>query len=309
MWAVQISMECWLIWVKMMLETIFKGTVKRILYFAGLFTSPRGIRILLYHSIDDSGSVVSTSLSSFERQMKYLKKNGYHTISLSNFASNVYTENKPSEKLLVITFDDGYRNNYFHAFPILKKYGFTATIFLATDYINSSAKWVQRDFDLIFDRIFHSSINGEQTQTYKGVSDVPLLTWDEIKEMSDYGIDFGTHTASHIWLSDVTLDKAREEICKSRAILEHNLNKPINCFCYPYSDLTPEVKQLVKELGFSVACSGTLQSSNQNSDMYDFKRAAPYPADSFFEFKFLFSSGYDWYIALKNKLRRWTKLK
>jgi peptidoglycan/xylan/chitin deacetylase (PgdA/CDA1 family) len=293
-----------------MLKTIFKGTVKRILYFAGLFTSPRRIRILLYHSIDDSGSLMSTSAVTFRRQMDYIKKRGYHTISLSEFVNDAYQEKTLSKKLVVITFDDGFENNYLYAFPILKQYGFSATIFLTTDYINNSAKWIERDFNSILRRPFLSSTSkNNEAQLYKNMSDFPSLTWDEIKEMSEYGIKFGSHTSSHSQLCDLTLEKAKEDIYRSKVVIEKKIDKHVDSFAYPYSDFTPEVKQLVKQLGFSCACSGNLERNDQNGDMYDIRRISPNPPNSFFEFKFLFSSGFDWYIALKNKLRRWTKLK
>lgn len=285
---------------------MIKRTLKRILYIAGSFKFPKEIRILFYHSIDDSGSVISTSLASFKRQMAYLRDEGYHTISLSDFVNNTFHENTATKKLVVITFDDGFENNYLCAFPILKKYGFTATIFLPTDYINGSARWISRDLSLIEDRIFHSSISEAEVQKLNKMSDLPILTWEEINEMSDYGIDFGVHTGRHLWLRDVTLEKAGEDIYQSRAIIEERLNKRVISFSYPYGDFTPEMKQLVKELEFLLACSGDSGSNSSNKDLYDLKRIGPSSPNDLFEFKFIFSAGFDWYIGLRAKLKRLT---
>lgn len=285
------------------MKTVIRGVLKRILYVGGHSASPKEIRILFYHSIDNSGSAISTSVETFERQMVYLKKEGYHTILLSDYVNNIYQKNVPFKKLVLITFDDGFKSTYLHAFPILKRYGFIATIFLTTDYINASADWISRDLNLIEDRIFNSSINKNVLQKIKEASSFPLLAWDEIKEMSDYGFEFGSHTSSHPWLGKTTPEKTREDISRSRAIIQERLNKPVDFFSYPYSDYTPETKEIVKELGFRAACGGDPRADRSSNDLYGLKRTGPVPAESFFEFKFIFSPAYDWYIGLVERLK------
>jgi len=285
------------------MKTVIKGTLKRILYMGGHRAFPKEIRILFYHSIDNSGSAISTSVETFERQMAYLKKTEYHTISLSDYVNNMYQKNAPSKKLVLITFDDGFKSTYLHAFPILKRYGFIATIFLTTDFINGSANWISRDVNLIEDRIFNSSISKRELQKIKKASSFPLLTWDEIKQMSGYGMEFGSHTASHLWLGGTTPEEARKDISRSRATIEERLNKPAEFFSYPYSDYTPETKEIVRELGFRAACGGDPRVDRLANDLYGLKRTGPVPAESLFEFKFIFSVAYDWYIGLVERLK------
>jgi len=280
------------------MKTVIRWILKRILYVGGHRASPRKIRILFYHSIDNSGSGVSTSVEIFERQMAFLKKKGYGTLSMFEYVNNQYHENAPSQKSVIITFDDGFKSIYLHAFPILKRYGFTATIFLATNYIDDSAHWISRDLGLIEDLILKSSAKKKDLEKIKQAAGFPLLSWSEITEMSDYGIEFGSHTASHLWLGRTPPEKAREDILRSKAIIGEMLKRPVDWFSYPYSDYTPETQEIVKELGFKAACGGDPRMDRLANDLYGMKRTGPVPVESLFEFKFIFSPAYDWYIRM-----------
>lgn len=285
------------------MKNIIKAILKRMLYAGGCYAFPKETRILFYHSIDDSGSPISTSVKRFETHMAYLKERQYHTISLADYVNNMSQDKVQSEKLVLVTFDDGFKSTYLHAFPILKKYGFIATVFLVTDYMNGLASWMGRDLNLIEDRILNSPKAAKELQEIKEATSFPLLTWDEIKEMCEYGIEFGSHTASHLWLGETRPKKVREDISKSKLIIEEQLNKPVDFFSYPYSDYAPETKEIVRELGFKAACGGDPRVDRSDNDLYGLKRTGPVPAESFFEFKFIFSVAYDWYIRLVMRLR------
>ena len=285
------------------MKTIIKGTLKRMLYIGGCCALPKQIRILFYHSVDNSGSPLSTSIETFEKQMSYLKKKGYRTISLSNYINNIYQKHTQHKNLVLITFDDGFKSTYLHAFPVLKKYGFIATVFLITDYINGLAGWIKKDVNLIEDRIFNSSISENELHEIIKASNFPMLTWEEIKKMDDYGMEFGSHTSSHIWLGKSTTEEIREDIIRSKAIIEEKLKKPAAFFSYPYSDYKPETKEIVKDLGFRAACGGDPRADRSPNDLFGLKRTGPFPAENFFEFKFIFSVAFDWYIGLAVRIK------
>ena len=160
------------------------------------------IPILNYHNIDDAPGekALWVSSSHFDYQMAYLKKNGYHVISLSALIDGIERHIALPKKSVVITFDDGYENNYTQAYPILKKYGYPAIIFLVSD-------WIDRD----------------------GY----LTTW-QIKEMSRHGISFGSHTQTHPFLPNITEDKKRIEIAGSKVILEKKLGLKMDFLAYPF---------------------------------------------------------------------------
>jgi peptidoglycan/xylan/chitin deacetylase (PgdA/CDA1 family) len=287
------------------MKSIISGILRRLLYTWGHCSSPSKIRILFYHSIDNSGSDISTSIKTFEWQMTYLEREGYKTISLSDYVNKIYHKDTLSERLVIITFDDGFKSVYLNAFPILKGRGFIATIFLTTDYINGSAGWISRDLNLIGEKLLNSSIRSKKKlEKIKKTSSFPLLSWCEIREMSDYGIEIGSHTASHLWLERTDPEKAKEDIIRSKTVIEKRLNKSGNLFSYPYSNYTQETKKIVRDLGFIAACGGDPRKDRLADDLYGLKRTGPFPMESYFEFKFIFSPAYDWYISLIKNIKK-----
>lgn len=129
------------------------------------------IPVLMYHKISPSpksgGLGMRVTPESFNLQMLYLVKNGYHTVRLTELTGFIKEDKTLPSKSIVITFDDGYLDNYKYAFPILKKYGFTATVFVVADYISET-----NDFDVV-----------KKLQPVN-----KLLGWNEIDQMSAYGI-------------------------------------------------------------------------------------------------------------------------
>src|SRR6516164_11047113 len=98
------------------------------------------IAILAYHSLDHSRSVLSTSPSTFAEQMKVLREAGVMVVSLGDLADDMRAFSN-RENAVVLTFDDGFRNVYEHALPVLQSHGFPATVFLVTDYCEKTNSW------------------------------------------------------------------------------------------------------------------------------------------------------------------------
>jgi peptidoglycan/xylan/chitin deacetylase (PgdA/CDA1 family) len=132
--------------------------------------------ILTYHSIDRSGSIISTSPEKFRRQLHLLKEQSLQVISLDELAACLSLDRPLPSDSIVITFDDGFRSVYDEAFPILQKMGFRATVFIVPEYCGRNNRWP-----------------GQPGM----IPAFNLLGWDDIKEMSDQGIEFGAHTRSH----------------------------------------------------------------------------------------------------------------
>lgn len=154
---------------------------------------------------------LSVRRSLFEKQLAYLKKKGYRPVSLKDLQ-------KPGLKgrNVAITFDDGFRNFFTAARPLLQKHGYTATIFPVAGKIGTEY----------------------------------FLSWDEIIELRNQGFSFGAHTCSHSSLTFLPGERAAEEVLKSKKILEEKLNAPVEFFSYPYGDFNPQIQALVKNAGF-----------------------------------------------------------
>ena len=192
--------------------------------------------ILLYHqignlpdSLDPFG--ISVKTEDFARQMAYLNDNGYNVLKLSKAIKMMHEGTPLPEKAVCITFDDGYKDNYTNALPILQKYNFSATIYLVAAHVGESAKW---DGEI-----------GEQ---------LPLLTWAEIREMQEHHIEFGSHTRTHVELDKIPTEQIEWQVCTSKHIIEENLGRKIHTIAYPYEQFTQEVQDMAKQCGYIAAC-------------------------------------------------------
>ncbi len=317
---------------------LFFRRAARIFFRAvGVVRFSSGIPILCYHSIDNSLSrYLSISERKFAEQILFLKNKGYRTISLADLAEgNVGGHGREIAKTVVITFDDGFRNNYTSAFPILEKAGFKATFFLATNYIDCEAEWLRgylnqliRDFEgMDQDDLAHirrdqlrmefaekrasfllslseEELRRELLNLYRS-SKKPMLRWKEILEMSHSGMEFGTHTLSHPFLSDLPGREVEEEIVQSGKEIERRTGKPVRFLCYPYGDYTETVKKTVKRAGFTGACSLEVGHCRLPvNDSFVLPRIPGDFASSLPVFSFFLSNGCDPYFSFKNFLLR-----
>lgn len=184
---------------------------------------------LVYHKITNfewGGTWVTPH--QFESQMHYLYQNGYKTINSKElFNSQLSTPNSQ----LLITFDDGYENIYTYAYPLLRKYGFNAIIFIIAGYIGKENLW---DVNVGFKKFRH-------------------LNWEQIKEMQRAGFVFGSHTVTHPDLTKIPVNKAKEEIENSKKIIEDKLGEKVDYLSYPFGRYNNTIKKLAKDAGYSAS--------------------------------------------------------
>jgi peptidoglycan/xylan/chitin deacetylase (PgdA/CDA1 family) len=239
------------------------------------------VPILTYHSIDDSGSVISTSRETFRRQMRRLSETGYRTISLKDLARDLDDKRPFPANTVVITFDDGYQNVYAEAFPVLAEYGFRATVFLITDYCGGTNAWPG---------------NGA------GIPRQQLLSWREIKEMQQQGFEFGSHTATHLDLTKVSLDLAEDELQRSRMAIEERLGEEASVFAYPYGSYNSAIRSIVRK-HFVAACSTRLGKVDSASDPFLLKRVDTYYLSTDRMFGALAGRSLERYLQFRQGLR------
>lgn len=214
--------------------------------FYFLWLSPKyTVPILIYHNIGYEKGSFFVSPGNFTKQMEYIKKNGYEVITLDELVRSIKDKKLLKKNKLVITFDDGYKDNFQYAYPVLKNFGYPATIFLVTDFIG-------REF------------TGEGKE---------FMNWDEVVAMSKDRISFGGHTKNHFYLGDVKDEAvAFEQIIGSKKAIEEKIGMPVDYFCYPSGGFTNRVKELVAQAGYQGACTTNRGFAKFNRDVYELKR-------------------------------------
>ena len=207
------------------------------------YTAP----ILMYHYINDEEpkrSKLGVSLATFERQMRFLRENKYNVIPLGELADIIKKKKKIPPKTAVVTFDDGYLDNYTNAFPILKKYGIPATIFIVIDRVG---RRLGRD---------------------------DYMDWQQIKELSDSGlVTIGCHSMTHPNLSEIlSEEELKREICQSKLLLEGVLGKGVDLFSYPFGGINPKARSFVMACGYRAAVGTNFPLGYPNDDIIALKR-------------------------------------
>ncbi len=251
--------------------------------------SRKGVRILCYHRVcdlpetKDDMRIYNVPPAAFAQQMAFLSQNGFQVITLEQFVEYKQQNRKPPPKTVIITFDDGYRDNYLNAFPILEESNFKATFFVVTDYINS-------------DRIFHWLNLGKKSLSHYEENKQYWLPFgkDDILSMSNKGACFGSHTKTHCNLKDVDESRAMEELRGSKECLEKKLLKPVRCFCYPFGGLSELIKNWVKAAGYDCAVSVEMGCNTLNGDFFNLRRTSISGQDSYAKFKRKVEGAYDW---------------
>ncbi|MBV8099198.1 MAG: polysaccharide deacetylase family protein [Verrucomicrobia bacterium] len=190
--------------------------------------------ILMYHRIATDGppglKQWRVSPEIFDAQMSALRRAGYQTITLAEWADALVERRPVQEKRVLLTFDDGYSDFLNAAIPALQRYDFSATMFLVAERIGQTALWDASYGDC-----------------------APLLSWDEIKSLQPMGIEFGAHSCIHQKMTQMGSAELAEDIKRTRAILEEGLGVPIPTLAYPYGDQNELVRRIVGEAGTKAA--------------------------------------------------------
>lgn len=204
------------------------------------------IPILMYHYIGNNPNpadlqrdVLSITPDKFNEQMKYLNDNGYKTISLDTMYSYLINKTQVNPKTIILTFDDGYIDFFYNAFPILSQYNLSATVFIITGKVGTPA----------------------------------YLTWDQIKQIQNSNlITFQAHTVNHAYLTSLSIDSMDFELRESKKVLQEKLGIPVNFMAYPIGATDSLVIERARQAGY-VGAVGTWLGDNQSmSVIYNIPR-------------------------------------
>jgi len=207
------------------------------LFFAGFLfwisrfkkVSRNKIPALVYHKIGNrfEWGITRQRIEQFERQMEFLKQQGYRSIRMEEAFRE---KSSKGSKEVLITFDDGYESVYNSVFPILQRHGFTACVFLITGYVGKYNEW-----DVNWGRKFKH------------------LSWDQIKEMKEYGFSFGSHTVNHPDLTKLEKRFVEYELKRSKQMLEDRLSQEVDFLSFPFGKYNQEVEGLARDIGYRKA--------------------------------------------------------
>jgi peptidoglycan/xylan/chitin deacetylase (PgdA/CDA1 family) len=224
----------------------------------------RGPLILMYHAVGDNSESPSRYViprALFASQIAWLKRRRYNVLNLADLIKYRRENRLPPARSVIITFDDGYRDNFAIAYPLLQRYGFPATIFLVSDLLAKANEW-DREGELV----------GR-----------PILSPVEIQEMCQGGLNIGAHSASHPRLTDLTAIEAEDEIVRSRAALEHEFG-PVMGFAYPHGGYDRTIQEIVERTGFQAACCVEPGVNDAVVPLFALRRIEVRGTDSFLDF-------------------------
>ncbi len=204
------------------------------------FSPPSGIPVLNYHQINDvDENMLTVSTAEFETQMAWLEENGYHSITTAELMDALEGKRPLPERPVLITFDDGYIDNYTCAFPILKKHNMKAIIFLISEYVSVYPNY---------------------------------LTWEQLQEMQASGIEFGSHTVDHNVLTELSPNSINHELADSKDVLERRLRRRVEFLAYPCGFTNEYIKSRVSAAGYRAAFTVNLGNVHPGDDLYALNR-------------------------------------
>jgi peptidoglycan/xylan/chitin deacetylase (PgdA/CDA1 family) len=159
---------------------------------------------------------------------------------------------------VVLTFDDGFADFYSAALPALRRHGFNATLYIATSFVEGTSRWLE----------------------HIGEGDRPMLNWEQLAEINSSGIECAAHTHTHPELDMLPPSIARDEIVRSKELLEEHLGQRIPSFAYPFGFYSSRVMHIVRESGFDSACAIGRKMSSSHDNRYALSRLMIWPDTS-----------------------------
>ena len=186
-----------------------------------------GIPVLGFHSVENSGTYLSTAIEHFRSGMKRLADQGVRGITMAE-ASAATCAGQIPDNVVVLTFDDGLSSFGEQAWPIMRAFGHGGTLFVPVDFVGGTASWL-KDY---------------------GLPPMRSHTWDALRALRDDGVDIQSHGCRHPKLTTLDALSLHEDVARSREILERELGVVIEHFCYPFGDFNDAVIEAVRDCGY-----------------------------------------------------------
>ena len=205
------------------------------------------VPILMYHYLsvpppdaDIYRLDLSVTPAAFDDQMDYLAEEGYHPIRLSDLSDYLLNGTPLPSKPIVLTFDDGYTDNYDNALPILKKYNFPATFFVITQFVDDKRPG--------------------------------YMNWDQLEDLAINGMEIGSHSLDHIDLYRKPRSVQTTELAGSKAMIEARIGTPVTSFCYPSGHYDAQTISVLRSSGYLAATTEIQGVYQSTTDLYELRR-------------------------------------
>jgi peptidoglycan/xylan/chitin deacetylase (PgdA/CDA1 family)/glycosyltransferase involved in cell wall biosynthesis len=239
---------------------------------------PARIPVVMYHRIvetpPETRHGIWVTRDNFAAQLDSLARRGFTTITFRDYAEHLDGRRALPRRPIFLTFDDGYADNYTTAFPLLKRHGMSATVFLIGDAGIAANVW----------------------DAAEGEPQIPLLGTDQIHEMADSGIEFGSHTLSHARLTELPPELLEAELAGSRRAIEERTGWAPVSLCYPYGAVSPAVKEATAAAGYQFGVASDSGPPRFGDDLYEIRRAQVFPRTDAFGF---WKKTSPWYLGYR----------
>jgi peptidoglycan/xylan/chitin deacetylase (PgdA/CDA1 family) len=247
------------------------------------------VPILMYHEIREQPlpgfEKYSVTPKAFAAQMRWLALRGYRTIGLDELLAGAVPD-RPARPIL-ITFDDGFRGAAEHAAPVLRRQGFTAVFFLVAGLVGGTSRWLRDELG----------------------QELPLLDWGVARQLEREGFRCGSHAWSHTRLTELSPGDCREELERSRSVLQDELGHPVQDLAYPHGAYDQRVRELAGRSGYRSACSVRIGLSGADDDRLALARVPICGRDSLPDFVWRLRTGQTPRKYMRDKMRSaWRRL-
>ncbi len=279
---------------------------RRVLHLVGWCLPRPRPRVLLYHGVDDSGSPISVSQALFGAHLGFLRQHGYTTWPASAYVRALATKTVLPRRLVVLTFDDGYRNNIDTALPALEKHGFCASVFVVTGNAGAAPRWEERDrvrIAAMMQQVWSNASADRRRQIGDSLHQClaqPLGSLEEWMAAQARGFEVASHTHGHVFCGHEPEPIVRQEITTAATTLRALGGRGASLLAWPYGDTSPAAKKIAAACGVEAAFVAEWSFARRRDDDLLCLNRVPIDATlGVFGLAFALGRGYEFWILLR----------